>query len=400
MQPTKRRHHGAGLAVLAVLASACGGSEAAPPPAAEQPAEVKTFCAGIEETTTSGGNNAKLAELLADPPPGLEEAAPELISAERSGTPDSNPQAEATLLRWVEVNCHPEAATADGSAEDRRLGPTADATPGGMRLCSAITGPPPPSPSAGAEPEPLVLYGETGRGDPYGGPMLGVVSSSNEGGFAGDGELTPVQVRDTAGVTAPIPVFQGVALDELGTVVAWQEQGLEVGLYGRSWTVDQRDDLVALAEDLELVDGAFRFPPGSPPEGYEEAFVGTRADLSLVFAAGSSYQIQYYGKGDSEGLITISGHLASEQEFEAFQFLTVGLRRERLRGREVLTGNAWTDTGPAVVTWRDPDGLVVRFVGSGTDLETVQRMARDSPDLTRQQWVDLVEASYDCPELE
>src|SRR2546430_1768161 len=76
--------------------------------------------------------------------------------------------------------------------------------------------------------------GEADRADPYGGPMIGVFSTkTGQGGFVGDADRTPVTVRGLPADAAPITVFQQSIVPELGTVIAWTENGRDVGLYGR-----------------------------------------------------------------------------------------------------------------------------------------------------------------------
>lgn len=66
-----------------------------------------------------------------------------------------------------------------------------------------------------------------------------------------------------------------------------------------------------------------------------------------------------------------------------------------LGGRQALVGHAWSD-GPAVVTWREPDGLVVRLVGLGIGLETVREMAEATRELSQPEWVALVDGAERC----
>ena len=69
-----------------------------------------------------------------------------------------------------------------------------------------------------------------------------------------------------------------------------------------------------------------------------------------------------------------------------------------MAGHDGLVGNAWRDEGPAVVTWREPDGLVVRIVGLGVPLDTAREVAERSRVLSKAQWAALVEAEDRCPE--
>lgn len=94
--------------------------------------------------------------------------------------------------------------------------------------------------------------------------------------------------------------------------------------------------------------------------------------------------------------MTVSGQEMSPEAFEAFRFLTSELGREKIEGRDVIIGNAWRDS-LAVATWREPDGLVVRIVGLGADLEEVRGVARAARGLDRSEWVAMVGGTSDCP---
>ena len=65
----------------------------------------------------------------------------------------------------------------------------------------------------------------------------------------------------------------------------------------------------------------------------------------------------------------------------------------------MISGGAWgLPDGPAVVTWREADGLVIRVLGMQVDLQTMQNAAAATRELTRSEWVALVENKSECPE--
>ena len=224
--------------------------------------------------------------------------------------------------------------------------------------------------------------------------MLGVLWNPADGGdHRGDGDPEPVTVRSESGVAAPITVFQQTILPELGTVIAWTGGDQAVGLYGRGWSLDRTDELVAIADALEEADGGFRIPAGALPTGYAEVFRGEPSVTALVLAPSPRYTVRYQSEG---GLLDVSGVQMTEAEFEAFRFFTVGVDQGDAGGRDGLVGNAWHADGPAVVTWREPDGLVVRTVGIGVPLEVAQQAAAEARELTEAEWAALVEADDQC----
>lgn len=243
----------------------------------------------------------------------------------------------------------------------------------------------------------MVLYGEAGRGDPYDGPMLGVVWGE-EGDHAGDGTRTPVRVRGRSGEAAPITVFQQVVLEDLGTVIAWDESDLSVGFYGRFWDADRTDELVALAEELVFSDGAFHLPADGLPDGYRQVFAGDVSGLSLLFGRWE-YWVTYQAPSEDHAPVNIMGLVQTDEEFETTRFFAHGLDVGEVEGRRALLGNAWhEESGPGVATWREGDGLVVRVIGIGTELETTLEVANASRDLSEEEWDEMVADPDRCPE--
>ena len=242
-----------------------------------------------------------------------------------------------------------------------------------------------------------MLYGDAAAEDPFAGQIVGLLWGTG-GGHGGDGTPTPVSVRGTDGVAAPITVFQQTILEELGTVIAWEEDGEPMGLYGRGFDAGQIPELLDIAEAIDASDGGFEIPPEHLPAGFAEVYRGSTSPLDLVLAVDSTYSISYVNP-DTRGMITISGQEMSPDAFQAMRFLTIGLAPQDLDGKDALVGNAWHSAGPTVVAWQEPDGLVVRIVGLGTDLATVQAVAESTRDLNRLEWTDLVEGTSACFEM-
>jgi hypothetical protein len=270
---------------------------------------------------------------------------------------------------------------------ERRLAPPLDTRIDGVTFCG--TSPFPEFPDEGASG--MILYGDAGADDPYEGRMLGVLwNPADDENHAGDGEARPVTVRVVPGVAAPITVFQQVVHPDLGTVIAWTEGDHAFGLYGRLWTMDMADELVDIADALVDDQGEFRIPKEALPDGFAEVFSGSPAVASIALPSSSTYSVVY--QGDDGSLLSLWGTLMTEGAFEAFRFFTTKLGREEIAGHDALVGDAWTDAGPAVVTWREPDGLVVRIVGVGASLETARAIAAGTRDLTDEEWDELVGA--------
>ena len=348
------------------------------------------FCQSWDAALTSGDDEG-ISAVLAEAPAEIAAQASIMVDAAESDGDDAEAEGRE-VLAWIELNCDLNAASETGDAGDRRIAPRFDATPVGFEICLAggmfsI----PASDDVGA-----VIYGDMTVDDPYTGEMLGVLWGT-EGGHGGDGDRTPVTVSGVEGVAAPITVFQQAILEDLGTVIAWQQEGYSIGLYGRGFDQSRVAELLEFAEALALRDGVFELAPDSLPAGFGEIYRGSSDALSLVIPIGDSYRISYRDL-DAGGLLTVSGQEMSADEFELIRFLTVGLDREDFDGRDAIVGNAWNADGPAVIAWREPDGLAVRFVGLGTDLETVRETARSAQELSRSQWAEIVNGTSDCNE--
>jgi hypothetical protein len=304
----------------------------------------------------------------------------------RSAGERGTPSAAREVFDWVELHCE----QGGPGASTRRVAPPVDAVFDGLTFCETTSNPTgAPSPTRG-----MALYGRAGAGDPYDGPMLGLLwNPTGDEMHIGDGDANPVTVRGHEGAAAPITVFQQVVLPELGTVVAWTEGDRVFGLYGRLWPIDRAGELVEIAEGIEERSGQFGIADDALPDGYDEIFAGAPDAAALVVTPSSIYSLRFQGAG---GLLKMEGLQMSEREFEAFRFFTVGIERGEVAGRDALVGNAWNDSGPAVVTWREQDGLVVRIVGLGVPLATAQEVAARSRELSEAEWKALVEADDGC----
>ena len=344
------------------------------------------FCDSWNTALLTGDDSA-LIDALTDVPVELEEHAATLREGHGDG-PQSEEDAAAIaeVLDWTELHC----PRGGSEAIQRRVAPPAGTTFDDLKLCGTIGLPPtPPDDQRG-----MVLYG---RGDdPYRGPMLGLLwDPAGDGDHAGDDRGRPVTVRGQPGVAAAITVFQQVIPSGLGTVIAWTEGNRDFGLYGRQWP-GGADDLVSIANRLEESDGRFPLPNDALPAGYRQVVSGDPSVASLSIAQSGLYTVHY--QGDDFGSLTVKGLQMTAEEFEAFRFFTVDIERSQVAGHDAFVGNAWSDDGPAVVTWRESDGLVVRIVGTGAPLAIAQRVADESRELTSEEWAALVEAESQCPE--
>jgi hypothetical protein len=380
------------LTALVVAATGCGGGDSGGTAASGTTTALRgqaaEFCDAWNAAMTSG-DDSTFDAALAEAPGELEEAAALVREADADGS--ESPEAEAAaaeILNWTELHCQ----QGEPGRSQRRIAPPVDAEFEGLTFCGTTAFPPAPDDGQSG----MVLYGAADAGDPYDGPMLGVLwNPADDGGHGGDGDSQPVTVRGESGVAAPITVFQQTILPELGTVIAWTYGDRAIGLYGRGWPIDRAGELVTIADRLEEVDGEFHVPDDALPEGYAEVFTGNPSVTSLVLAQSPLYSVRYQG---ADGLLDVNGLQMSEAEFEAFRFFTIDVDQGTAGGHDGLLGNAWSAEGPAVVTWRESDGLVVRIVGLGVSLEVALQLATEARELTEEEWAALVEADDRCPQ--
>lgn len=281
--------------------------------------ESQGFCEAFNAAFASG-DDSTLAQVLASAPPELSDAAAVLRESGPGG--EERSEAEAEVLEWTQLHCKRHRPGESG----RHVAPPSDAEFEGLAFCGTNAFPRSPADDRSG----MVLYGPSSAGDPYDGPMLGLLwNATDDSGHGGDGDSLPVMVRGHSGVAAPITVFQQVILPELGTVIAWSEGGRALGLYGRLWPLERRDELVAIANKLEASDGDFRIPDSVLPSGYAEVFSGDPSVTSIVVAPSPLYSLRYEA---DDGLLDVNGLQMSEDEFEAFRFFTVGVDQDEVSG--------------------------------------------------------------------
>ena len=381
-----RRYRSVAAPVIvgAVLLAGCSAGRDAGKASSDDQATAR-FCSWWEEARAAG--EPDLATVV-DPPEQILGPVSVVVAAQEAGRAEQAEQAARTVAAWAEIACH--AVGVPGDATTRRLAPPLGAAGEDLETCLAWSTPRLP-PAAGG----VVLYGAA-EGDPYEGPMVGVVWGDATG--LAEGAPLPVEVRGTSGVAAPISLVHPDVPPSLGTLVTWQEDGQPVSVYGRSWGLDRAGELVAMADALERRGDGWALPPAALPDGFREVFAGGPHDLGVLPPAPATYEVQY--RHPDGGTLTVSGRVASPAAFEAFRFLADGMRWAVLGGRRVLVGTPWSapsGTGPALVTWQEPDGLVVRVVGvRHVDLAATTAAAAAVEDLEPARWAELVESSVGC----
>ncbi len=382
--------------LVALVALAGCGSEKAESPAGVAAAttslssEGAAFCDAWNSAFATGDEPA-MNKALEKAPPEIADDARTVREADASNSRSNEAEAASgRVLDWTELHCR---RGKPGDSE-RRVAPSIDAEFPGLKFCMTL---PFPEGVADERPSGMVLYGSSTSKDPYDGAMLGLLWNPSDGAnHAGDGDSTPVTVRGRKGVAAPISVFQQTILPELGTVIAWTEGDTSFGLYGRRWSQGRADELVTIANRIEESDAGYRIPSSALPQGFGDVFSGDAGVTQIVLPIGSLYSLQYRG---TSGTLSVAGLQMTEEEFEAFRFFTVSVDDRKVGERDALAGNAWTKDGPAVVTWREPDGLVVRIVGIGVPLLTAMQVANEARELSAEEWAAVVQAEDRCSRI-
>lgn len=396
------------VVLLASIVTGCGAEEPSAEPEPTQPATASaedldpkaaselcaTYAAIFNESQEESATD-RLQELLEEHAPPDLAADVERIRSQMESRPDetdaptSAPEEVDEDLRalqrvtaWLGVVCN------DGHL----VAPPLDAVPAGIEVCMGSNLP--VDPSAHIDQGHMVIYGRADLEDPFTGPLLTLTWGA--GSYAGDGEMTPVTVRGTDGVTGPIGVFQAVALADLGTVVAWHEDGLGFALYGRGWDQSRSDELVALAEQMTPamvpsgegveVDG-WEIPAEALPEGFISIHRGTSAGGSLIQFG--TYSV-WYGTGGEQDSTTLNGMVGPPGDEMAWRAFALESELIDVDGKEVaFTKRAWTDDGPTVASWRVDDDhyVIIASIGpGGVTGEELLELVRASRPLTDEEW--------------
>jgi hypothetical protein len=226
--------------------------------------------------------------------------------------------------------------------------------------------------------------------------MLGVVWGAEQAGL---GDATPLEELAVRGTTGQVAAMSsaGQVVPDLGTVVAWDEQGMPMALLGRGWDRTRAPELAALAGALQPDGkGGWTLPPEARPDMPVVAYQGSPEVLTTTEApTAASFDVQY--RDGDDGLLDVYGAVASPEAYEAFRFLAPDVRRAAIGEHDAFVGQAAGIDGLSIVTWREPDGLVVRVVGSGdVDLDATTAAARAAQEIDPPQWADLVEATVGC----
>ncbi len=304
------------------------------------------------------------------------------------------------VMGWIELEC----------AGGTRVAPPLDALPAGLEVCGANAFP--PGLMEDLDTGQAVVYAPADAEDPFGGPVV-VLMWGGDGGFKGDGDGEAVTLREAHGVTdaviAPITAFQQVVLPDLGTVVAWTEDGEAFGLYGRGWPRDRADELVAVAESMQRGDGdggaAYDIPTDSLPDGFTEVVRAPGSAVSIMHLG--SYTVTYRAEGaaadggtdtieDGAPLITLSGSASEPGTEDLWRLLTLSSERIEVAGRTVsFTADGWGEGGPVIASWRTGDGHV-SLMGFNVDEETVLAVVEASRELADDEWLELTGSVQHC----
>jgi hypothetical protein len=300
------------------------------------------------------------------------------------------------VLVWVQDAC---------AGSVLKVAPPLADLPDGLEVCAAFAMPP----TADARPAGQVaVYAPGDAADPYAGPVVALVWGTES--HAGDGETTPVTVRGTEGVVAPITAFQQVVLEDLGSVVAWSEGDVSFGLYGRGWDLSRADELVAMADAITADDAGYAVPTQALPTGFEVVHTGS-SDAS-GFVGSGEYSVSLVPADDANAddpdadlparrLITLTGSASSPGSEELWRVFALASERTTIDGRQVaFSAGAWGAAGPVMASWREDADHHVTVMALGpeaaSDADLVRDLVAASRPLTADEWTELASAASSC----
>ena len=216
----------------------------------------------------------------------------------------------------------------------------------------------------------LEVYADVGLADPYTGPLVWVVAIE-----VGDGleELLDESTPDTtpagrAVLVGPASEFQLARLPgEAGVVVTWRiGDGVAVQLAGRRVG---RDELLAIADAVELDALVATLPLGALPEGFGSLGDVYELERRTDFLFGLDYRPEEIdGRVDDQ--LTVLGSTGDLAAMEAFRFRAATSERIEVQGHPGVAADVGeAGRGPFVVTWLAEDDLVLRLFSFdlGTD---------------------------------
>ncbi len=382
-----------GLVVTAVLfIAACGAASDATvssntaQPATQGQAGVDRFCTALVQASASGDAGSASDQAFLDAldlaPAELSAVVTTLKSAKHSATDFATLQASQDLMVWAGDNCR------RGEAPIRHVAPAT--TPDGFVSCgdSAAFPAPPTEKLKGS----LVIYGDGSLADPYGARLVAVLTGMRM--EPQDSPRTDVTINGLPGVTGPAGVFQGGGGPGLSRLVAWTVEGHDITVFGRGYGENQADELLALAQDVKLVDGQARLSGSN----MDVLYSGPADPISAIipfFMGGANYSLTYQ-RSDGGGQLNVVGLTMDAQVFAATRAFFFSSALRKFDRGDGFVADAWGDTGPFVAAWREPDGVVVWVVGIGSSKAETVGAAEASKELSTDQWKQTSRLSPNC----
>lgn len=374
-----------GLVVgISLLASACTSGSG--PDDAERAEETSAFCSAveaslaIEQPEPSGEDTFDAALDLA--PPELEATVQGIRATDQDEPSEEDMSHVQDLLIWMGDHCN-----TNGEAI-RRIAPPA--APVGFVSCGdmgAIPVEQSPQPEGA-----MVAYGDASLDSPFNGTVISILTGVLAG--PGDQPSTDVIVQGNPAVTGPARFFQGGGGPESTRVVAWELDGVDVTVIGRGFGEDRADELVALANEVQLIDDVATLPGTT----FDEIYAGSiRPAMATVpfFVSQAEYQANYR-QLDDLGTVSVNGLRLTPAEFSAARAFFFDSEPREFNGHDGFVADAWSETGPYVAAWQEPDGQVVWVSGIGVARETTIDIAEASTELTAEQWKETTRFSSEC----
>jgi hypothetical protein len=401
--PQRRRPVLVAVAAALVVVLAAGGLAAITRRGESiDPTDADGFCALATEASDASLSAEEQAALqrraLAAAPEEIRDAATRLAeSTLDESIPD--PKASAEMSAWYGVHCFPDAAQPDAEPSNRRYAPV-DAR--GFDTCLALNTPLTARTDA-QDYGSITIFGDTRGGDPYQRPMVAIATSKEET-FGDDGSSRPLAVPGHQNATlSPMTGPFGAELVGEGQVIAWGEQGQNVGVFGRGFGPDRTQELVAIAADVAVHDGRAMLTTDAPPEGYREVYDGPLADVWPPFTISQSTNATFAVAANA-ALTTLTGSVASDATFNAVRFFAAGLEATTVRGKRALAGQLWADQTeievPMLVTWQDGDVTLSLVTYPRAEIQLsmpeLHRIAERTRLLNRDEWEMLIKRGDGC----
>lgn len=400
-------------AAVVVLAAVVGTTLVTRDEGAAPESDVTTFCAQLETMImtpvdiAAGSAEARIQqgrslEFLRDAPEEIRATALEILQASKTADGRVPDVVSQRFAQWWQLRCYPDAAAPGGGARNTRAAPAPVSAP--FTVCSVANTLVPAATERllTSRLGTMTIYGPTVEADPYAGPMVGVVTTSEQS-FFDDDSARPIAVPGHPDASVSIMTgVRGAPLPNLGRMITWRTGEHFVAVMGRGY--DEAAALATIASGVRTDAPIPVIDRSVLPNNFEPLFAGSVAQAYGLEAASASIDpTSTYSITMNDGNVVLNGAPDDRSAFEAIRFFAPALTRATVGGKESIVGDVEaTNTAPAtlrrIVRWRAGDVMLTMSIGKGATVSDadVAAFVAATRELNRAEWERLVGQATSC----